>query len=89
MNPESVGIHALVWSAPGARRTRAGRWAEHAACGYDRVEVPLLDSWAIDLAVTRPLLAEHGPAITGNLFLTGETASLSIPSCTQSNRSPS
>ena len=73
MKPGSIGIHALVWvgswSEEDARRALAGT----REFGYDRIEIPLLDSWAIDRAVTRPLLAEHDLAMTGNLFLTAET----------------
>ncbi len=69
----SFGVHALVW---------VGTWDEASArsamtgarrCGYDRLEIPLLDSWDIDVAMTRGLLEEHELAMTGNLFLTAET----------------
>jgi D-psicose/D-tagatose/L-ribulose 3-epimerase len=73
MNPDSIGIHALVWvggwSEAEARRALGGA----RDCGYDRIEIPLLDSWAIDTEATRPLLEEHGLATTGNLFLTDQT----------------
>lgn len=69
----SIGIHALVW---------VGTWDDDAprravegarSCGYDRVEIPLLDTWSIDTAATRALLAEHALSMTGNLFLTDAT----------------
>jgi D-psicose/D-tagatose/L-ribulose 3-epimerase len=73
MKPSSFGIHALVWvgswSADDAGRALAGS----RDCGYTRIEIPLLDSWAIDPAVTGPLLREHDLAMSGNQFLTRET----------------
>ncbi len=73
MKPSSFGIHALVWAgtwtAADIRRALAGT----RACGYDRIEIPLLDSWTIDAATTRPALAEYELKMTGNLFLTEAT----------------
>jgi D-psicose/D-tagatose/L-ribulose 3-epimerase len=42
------------------------------ACGYDRLEIPLL-LWDMDPPMTRRLLQEHELAMTGNLFLTADT----------------
>lgn len=69
----SFGVHALVWvgtwDEPRARRAMEGA----RACGYDRLEIPLLDSWDIDTGMSRRLLQENGLAMTGNLFLTAAT----------------
>jgi D-psicose/D-tagatose/L-ribulose 3-epimerase len=69
----SLGVHALVW---------VGSWGEASArramdgarrCGYNRIEIPLLDTWDLDPPMTGRLLEEHGLAMTGNLFLTSAT----------------
>lgn len=73
MRPHSFGVHALVW---------VGSWGEDKAryamggardCGYDRIEIPLIDSWHIDASMTRRMLEEHDLAVSGNLFLTAPT----------------
>lgn len=73
MPERSVGVHALVW---------VGSWGEDNArhamegarrCGYNRLEIPLLDTWDLDTEMTGRLLQEHGLAMTGNLFLTKDT----------------
>lgn len=55
----ALGIHALVWT---------GSWAEAEArrafeltkeAGFDLLEIPLLDPWPVDGAMTRRLLEEH------------------------------
>ncbi len=73
MENHSLGIHALVWvdswGEANARRAMEGA----RGCGYDRLEIPLLDSWEIEVPMTRRLLEEHGLAMTGNQFLTAET----------------
>lgn len=69
MKPNSFGIHALVW---------VGTWTDADArkalsgtrnAGYDRIELPLLDTWGIDPAKTRPLIKEFDLKVTGNQFL--------------------
>jgi D-psicose/D-tagatose/L-ribulose 3-epimerase len=66
-------IHALVWvgswGEANARRAMEGA----RACGYDRLEMPLLDSWVTEPELTRRLLEEYGLSLTGNQFLTDET----------------
>ena len=73
MSPHSFGVHALVfvgsWDEQSARRAMSGA----RACGYDRIEIPLLATWDIDVATTRRLLEEHELAMTGNQFLTVAT----------------
>jgi D-psicose/D-tagatose/L-ribulose 3-epimerase len=58
-----------TWDGESARRAASGA----RACGYDRLEIPLLDHWDIDTAETRRALDDNGLAMTGNLFLTDET----------------
>ncbi len=69
----SVGIHALVWvgewTGDAPKRAMAGA----RAAGYDRIEIPLLDSWRIDTEATAALLREHQLAMTANQFLTDAT----------------
>ena len=69
----SLGIHALVWVGSWGEANARHAMASTRACGYDRIEIPLLDSWEIDAAMTRRLLEEHGLAMTGNQFLTAKT----------------
>jgi D-psicose/D-tagatose/L-ribulose 3-epimerase len=71
--PHSLGIHALVWVGSwGEANARRAMEGARAYC-YDRLEIPLLDSWEIEVPMTRRLLEEHGLAMTGNQFLTAET----------------
>jgi D-psicose/D-tagatose/L-ribulose 3-epimerase len=42
-------------------------------CGYNRLEIPLLDTWDLQPQLTGRLLKEHGLDMTGNLFLTAAT----------------
>jgi D-psicose/D-tagatose/L-ribulose 3-epimerase len=73
MGSPSLGIHALVWTGEW-NEERARYAAERTrACGYDRLEIPLLDSWRIDPVSTRRVMEEHGLAVTGNLFHTRDT----------------
>lgn len=55
-----LGVHALVWSGgwdePAARHAISSA----AACGFDLIEVPILDPSGIDTAMTRRLLDEYG-----------------------------
>jgi D-psicose/D-tagatose/L-ribulose 3-epimerase len=58
-----------TWDEASARSAMSGA----RRCGYDRLEIPLLDSWNIDVGMTRDLLLEHELAMTANLFLTAQT----------------
>jgi len=73
MTPNSFGIHALVWvgswTPADARKALAGT----CSAGYDRIEMPLLDTWNIDPKATRPLIDEFALKVTGNQFLTEAT----------------
>ena len=73
MTDRSVGVHALVWVGSWGE-TNARRAMEGARrCGYNRLEIPLLDTWDLDLKLTGRLLKEEGLAMTGNMFLTSAT----------------
>ena len=72
MTQNSFGVHGLVW---------VGSWGEDnarkaiegaKAAGFDRLEIPLLESWQIDTLMTRKVLEEHNFAMTGNQFLTDD-----------------
>jgi D-psicose/D-tagatose/L-ribulose 3-epimerase len=56
------------WGEANARRAIKGL----SEVGYNRIEMPLLDSWNIDAGMTRDILQEYGVAMTGNNFLTAE-----------------
>lgn len=56
------------WGEDNARRAIGGL----SEAGYNRIEMPLLDSWNIEAGMTRDVLQEHGVAMTGNNFLTEE-----------------
>lgn len=71
MNP--LGVHALVW---------VGDWSEPSArlaiestreTGFDLIEIPLLDPWGVDAAMTRRLLDDNGLQATCSLGLGSDT----------------
>lgn len=65
-----IGVHALVWvgdwSPDSARRAVTAT----ARCGFDLLEIPVLDPDAVDVDHTRSLLAEHGLGAACSLGLT-------------------
>lgn len=69
----SFGVHALVWVDGWDETSARAAMGGARGAGYDRIEIPLLDSWDIDTAMTRGLLEEHELAMTANLFLTAAT----------------
>jgi D-psicose/D-tagatose/L-ribulose 3-epimerase len=68
-----VGVHALVWvggwSEPEARTAIAAT----RRAGYDLIEIPLLDPWAVDVKMTRRLLEEHQLGMAASLGLSPAT----------------
>lgn len=68
-----LGVHALVfvpgWSAEEAR----GAIEISARCGYDLIEIPLLDPSSVDPYMTRGLLDEYGIGATCSLGLDFDT----------------
>lgn len=64
-----LGVHAAVWVA-GWSEVEAQRAISRAsACGFDVVEVPLLNPAAVDPAMTRRVLAEHDMQATCSMGL--------------------
>jgi D-psicose/D-tagatose/L-ribulose 3-epimerase len=68
-----LGVHALVW---------VGDWSEPSArlavesskeTGFDIIEIPLLDPWSVDAAMTRRLLDDIGMQATCSLGLGPDT----------------
>ena len=68
-----LGVHAFVWTGEwggeGARRAIS----KSAELGYDLIELPALDTDAIDVAETSRLLEEAGLGVTMSLGLDAET----------------
>ena len=55
-----LGVHAMVWSGTWDEAGARHAISSAAAAGYDLIEIPILDPFAIDTAMTRHLLDEHG-----------------------------
>lgn len=58
MNP--LGLHALVWVGDWTESSARHAISATADLGFDIIEVPLLDPDAVDPAMTRRLLEDHG-----------------------------
>jgi D-psicose/D-tagatose/L-ribulose 3-epimerase len=58
MNP--LGLHALVWVGDWTEASATTAISSTARLGFDMIEVPLLDPWSVDAAMTRRLLDDHG-----------------------------
>jgi D-psicose/D-tagatose/L-ribulose 3-epimerase len=58
VNP--LGIHALVWTEGWSEDECRRAVALTKECGYDLIEIPLLDPTAVDAAMTRRVLGEAG-----------------------------
>lgn len=56
MNP--LGIHALVWTEGWSEQECRQAVALTKAAGYDLIEIPLLDPWAVDPELTRRVLED-------------------------------
>lgn len=55
-----LGVHALVWSGTWDEPAARHAISSAAAAGFDLIEVPILDPFGIDTAMTRRLLEEYG-----------------------------
>jgi D-psicose/D-tagatose/L-ribulose 3-epimerase len=55
-----LGAHALVWSGTWDEAGARHAISSAARIGFDLIEVPILDPYGIDTAMTRRLLDEHG-----------------------------
>lgn len=68
-----IGVHALVWVGGWSEAESEQAIAATAACGYDLIEVPLLDPGAVDPDVTARQLESHGIEATTSLGLSFDT----------------
>ena len=64
-----LGVHALVWSGTWDEAGARHAISSAAAAGFDLIEVPILDPYAIDTGMTRRLLEEHGLAAACSMGL--------------------
>jgi D-psicose/D-tagatose/L-ribulose 3-epimerase len=55
-----LGVHALVWSGTWDEAGARHAISSAARIGFDLIEVPILDPFGIDTAMTRRLLDEYG-----------------------------
>jgi len=55
-----LGVHALLWSGGWDEAAARHAISSAAAAGFDLIEIPILDPFGIDAAMTRRLLEEHG-----------------------------
>ena len=55
-----LGVHALVWSGAWDEPSARHAISSAAAAGFDLIEIPILDPFGIDTAMTRRLLHEYG-----------------------------
>jgi len=68
-----LGIHALVWAGTWEQADRERAIANTAACGYDLIEIPLLDPTTINVADTVTLLERYNLNATTSLGLSPAT----------------
>ncbi len=64
-----LGLHALVWVGDWSPSSARHAISSTAACGFDLIEVPLLDPATVDASMTRRLLDDHGMAAACSLGL--------------------
>jgi D-psicose/D-tagatose/L-ribulose 3-epimerase len=55
-----LGVHALVWSGAWDEPSARHAISSAAAANFELIEIPILDPFAIDTAMTRRLLHEYG-----------------------------
>lgn len=68
-----LGIHALVWAGSWSEADRHKAIAGAAECGYDLIEIPLLNPHAVDATATVKLLEEYKLMAVTSLGLSCET----------------
>lgn len=71
VNP--FGIHALVWTGSWERASVERACRRTRGCGFDLLEIPLLDPDAVDAAMTRGFLRRSGLDATCSLGLSFDT----------------
>jgi len=64
-----LGVHALVWSGEWDEAAARHAISSAAAAGFDLIEIPILDPFGIDTAMTRRLLDEYGLAAACSMGL--------------------
>jgi D-psicose/D-tagatose/L-ribulose 3-epimerase len=69
----TLGVHALVWTGGWAEADATRAIENSAELGYDFIEIPLLDPWGVDAAMTARRLAAAGLGATASLGLSAET----------------
>lgn len=68
-----LGVHALVWVGGWSEEESREAIAGTAACGYDLIEIPLLDPSRVDVEATRQQLEEYGVRAAASLGLSLDT----------------
>ena len=68
-----IGVHALVWVGGWSEAESEQAIAATAACGYDLIEVPLLDPQSVDPEITARQLENHGIGASASLGLSFDT----------------
>jgi D-psicose/D-tagatose/L-ribulose 3-epimerase len=68
-----VGVHAFVWVGGWSEQECRQALESSRACGYDLIEIPLLEPTKVDVVMTRKMLEETGLEATCTLALTPET----------------
>lgn len=68
-----LGVHALVWVGGWSEAEATTAIESSAELGYDFIEIPLLDPWGVDVAMTARRLEAAGLAATASLGLSAES----------------
>ncbi len=68
-----LGVHAAVWVGGWSRSEAERAISKTAELGFDIIEIPALDPAAIDVAMTRDLLEQHGLEPIVSLGLSPDT----------------
>lgn len=67
--PNPLGVHGLVWTGGWTEAEARSAISRAKECGFDLIEILLMDPEAIDVAMTRRLLDEYGMAASASLGL--------------------
>ncbi|MGK7876503.1 MAG: sugar phosphate isomerase/epimerase family protein [Xenococcaceae cyanobacterium] len=68
-----LGIHALVWAGSWHQEDRKNAIANTASCGYDLIEIPLLEPTTVDVPATVKLLEQYKLKAATSLALSIQT----------------
>lgn len=58
-NKNRIGVHGLVWTGGWTEKQARSAIERASACGYDLIEILLMDPDSVDVDMTRSLLAEY------------------------------